>query len=228
MINEIDINNFINDITLEHQEWRLKELAYIKTISIKLTKEEEKFFLNSSMSMIYSHWEGFVKKLIKELFNYIDSFNIKYAELNDNLILFSLESHIDNLIKSTDFNKKVKYTNKIIEESKGNMSLKNKEINVKSNLKDKILQEILDQIGLTKSYYSDNELKSLKDFVNLRNAISHGDQNSIVLNLGKIEQYIKLITKLMDNLILSIQNYLREKKYLKVYDSSNVELKSVP
>ena len=209
-----DIIKFIDDLCVEHQEWRLKELVYIKTISIKLSENEKMFFLNSSISMIYSHWEGFVKKVIKELFVYIDKKEISNKDISDNLIVYSLEKQMKQLVDSQRFDAKVKNTKLFIDEINKSTKLSNTAIDTKSNLKDKVLIEILEKIGLDKSIYSKDDLKKLSTFVNIRNAISHGDKDSIIINIEQIEDYVLLITKLMDNLIMSIKDYLENNKYL--------------
>ena len=62
-------------------------------------------------------------------------------------------------------------------------------------------------------FFSEDELNKLKELIKKRNSIAHGDETTITLDL--IQKYIVLVTKLMDNWILFIDDFLENEKYLK-------------
>ena len=65
-------------------------------------------------------------------------------------------------------------------------------------------------------FFSNDELIGLKQLIEKRNIIAHGGQNALVIeSLDDVQEYIVLVTKLMDNWILFIDDFLNNEKYLK-------------
>lgn len=80
-----------------------------------------------------------------------------------------------------------------------------------SNLNYKQLTTIFSWFGLDirlESYKS-----NINQLVNQRNRIAHGE-NGIIISLEIILKYIEDITKIFDELLLEIDNYVRYKHYL--------------
>ncbi len=212
-------NEFLESLVEEHIEWRIQELALIKKIYLKLiTEDEKKFFLQSSVPTIYSIWEGFVKSILKSLLKFLDTKNIQPSNISQELLVWSLSEKIKNLKQSEDFKKQMKHSKILLEELDKQVKFSKIKIDTKSNLNDRVLKELCVNFGIfdIEEFFSCNELQELFKLVDIRNKIAHGEKNSIVIeNLEDIQKYIELVTKLMDNWINLIDDFLRNVKFQK-------------
>ena len=209
-------NEFIDNLMEEHFEWRIKELALIKKIYLKLrTENEKKFFLQTTIPIIYAIWEGFIKNTLSSLFEFLDNKEISSDKIKDTLLVLVLEDKINDIQQSKDFKKRVKHSSLLIKKLKSKIKFSNIKINTKSNLDDKTLLEICFKVGLNSDNFDKNILNQLRKLVRDRNIISHGEKNGIVIkDINKVEEYISLIRELMDNFILAIDEFINEENYL--------------
>ena len=212
-------NEFIESLIEEHIEWRIQELALIKKIYLKLiTEDEKKFFLQSSVPTIYSIWEGFVKSILKSLLKFLDTKNIHSSNISQELLVWSLSEKIKNLKQSEDFKKQMKHSQILLDELDKQVKFSKIKIDTKSNLNDRVLKELCINFGILdiEDFFSSNELQELFKLVDIRNKIAHGEKNSIVIEkLEDIQKYIELVTKLMDNWINLIDDFLKNMKFKK-------------
>ncbi len=209
-------SEFIESLIEEHISWRISELALIKKIFIKLdTKNEKKFFLQTTIPIIYAIWEGFVKNSFKSLLIFLNDKNISVSNINKGLLVLSLDDKIKSLIDSKDFNKKIKHSQKLVEHLQSEINFNKIKIDTKSNLNKIVLLELYTKIGLDKNILNQEDLDILEKLIRDRNIISHGDKNGIVIqNIDEVEKYISLIQTLMNSIIISIDNFLKKKDYL--------------
>ena len=204
--------DFIENLIEEHIQWRITELALIKKIFLKLrTEDEKRFFLQSSIPTIYAIWEGFIKNSLKSLLKFLDTKNISSVSISKELLVWSLDEKLKNLKQSEDFKKQMKHSQILINQLKNDVKFSKIRIDVKSNLNDKVLIELSIKLGIfhIEDFFSEDELNGLFRLVDIRNRISHGEKNAIVLDsLDDIQEYIVLISKLMDNWISLIDDFL--------------------
>ena len=210
--------DFIEGLIEEHIQWRVTELALIKKIYLKLkTKEEKKFFLQSSIPTIYAIWEGFVKNILKSLLKFLDTKNILSKDISKELLVWSLNEKIKALKDSENFQKKIKNSQILLNQLNNEVKFSKIKINTKSNLNNRVLLELCSNFGILniEDFFSQNELDELHRLVEIRTTIAHGGQNAIIIeSIDDIQKYIVLVTKLMDNWIYLIDDFLKKKKYL--------------
>jgi len=211
--------DFISNLIEEHIQWRVTELALIKKIYLKLqTDEEKRFFLQSSIPTIYAIWEGFVKKVLKSLLQFLDTKEISSDTISEELLVWSLNDKIKALRDSEDFKKKIKNSQLLIQQLGNEVKFSRFKIDTKSNLNDRVLKELCSNFGLfeIEEFFSNDELITLRRLIEKRNTIAHGGQNALVIeSLDDVQEYIVLVTKLMDNWILLIDDFLENEKFLK-------------
>ena len=211
--------DFVDGLIDEHIQWRITELALIKKIYLKLqTDEEKRFFLQSSIPTIYAIWEGFVKKVLKSLLQFLDTKEISSDTISEELLVWSLNDKIKALRDSEDFKKKIKNSQLLIQQLGNEVKFSRFKIDTKSNLNDRVLKELCSNFGLfeIEEFFSNDELITLRRLIEKRNTIAHGGQNALVIeSLDDVQEYIVLVTKLMDNWILLIDDFLENEKFLK-------------
>lgn len=194
-------------------EWRISKFAEIKLIPLKYSFNDEhvKFFYASSIPIIYSIWEGFVRNSCELYIKEINELGLTRGELHEKLMAHSLDEKckLDN--PRTGFDKKLK----MYEELEKFFSLEVKiphKVNTQSNANFKNVNSLLGKLnlGLLDSRYK----AALDDLVNIRNKISHGE-NAIIVIRKQIVNFIKLVEELMQKILITMQEALENRGYLR-------------
>jgi len=183
------------------------------------SEEDERFFLNYSIAIIYSIWEGFIQT----------SFQAYVRELNklgltiDTVCKPILVCHIESTFKQfkqypTKFKNKVSFFDKLNQFRQSNTFVIRAAVNTESNVGFNVLNRILEESGLEKipeypelRYSLRTELDNF--LLKIRNASSHGD-NSVVVNRDDLDRAIKLVETLMDLVFERIKAGFKKKSYL--------------
>ena len=219
------LNHLDEDLT-----WRKREITKLLFLH---NEDNSLIVIKSSILLLYSHWEGYIKNSCKQYLIYISDKNIKVSNLTKNFEAIALKGMVNEVYSSKDTltllneikllekieigtHKKFNVPQDIIEE-------KNKDfINTKDNLSLKVFNSFLNIVGIgtipiipTRDKYIDEEL------LNQRNAISHGskvDPNSIEFNLELTDIMVlkDFIFLLMDHVKDELLTYSENEYYLKV------------
>lgn len=180
-----------------------------------------------SISMIYSIWEGFVQKTFQQYIYYLNSLNIGFNELKDEIAIF----HMENKFKQfNEYPKKTKGKISFYEqlsEHFANTSIPiYSSINTESNVSFEVLNRILKQFALepfTEQWGEDyhypkpNLKEMMTTFLRYRNGIAHGGDISSEekVTVEVYEKYKKLVTDLMYGIYEKLQNAIENESYLK-------------
>jgi len=194
------------------KDWRNLELTNIKIICQKLdNKELNKLILKSTIPMIYAHWEGFVVTSLRKVNRYLNSLEYSYSDFHINLLTNAYEDNIKNLESSLGYDKRVKHLNIIFEKLTNSVAFSTK-IDVKSNLKFQVLQDICMRFNLNINSFQEHK-RDLEKLIQIRNSIAHGENAYSFEKYEDIEQYTTLLSNLMDILHIEIEEFFVDKKY---------------
>ena len=189
----------LEDIIAKEYAWRRKELTNIKQLSLTAKKYNQELLFKSGITVLYSHWEGFVKQASIVFCEYINHQGIAYHDLNHNFHVCAVINYFQGQYPHRNYKSIFSVINKSsIDLSQSFRIDAEKYIDTKSNLNSDVLQEITMKVGLDYSLY---ELKgNLIDerFLKLRNAISHGEYR-------RIDE--KDFLELFDEIIILIDTY---------------------
>ncbi|MCU4398360.1 MAE_28990/MAE_18760 family HEPN-like nuclease [Acinetobacter junii] len=177
--------NELQDFIDEELQWRKKEIERLWSsmdyfIDDDLGKLHDSI-VKAIILLIYSHWEGFIKKTGKVYFHHISSLNIKTNELSDNfqsfICKYSLHSFISNsspdkkLWKISDINNfRQDIENRINSNFSINIDLAKEKsksiIDAQDNLNTSIFKKISTELGLHIyiSYESEIDLGLIDNF----------------------------------------------------------------
>lgn len=196
--------------------WRKKEFTTMKFMINDSREHEKKILKKAAITLLYSHWEGYLKNSSQAYLCYLNSLSHKYCDLKENFVQLSLAERF-----STGFSIK-KYTSQkdIYDYITGalNDCLKIDEkrvVDTESNLKYKVLSNIMNQIGLDVHLFELKENFIDAIMVRYRNAIAHGER----VQEKEVETaYEHLEGELLD-MIMTYQNLIKNaaatKSYLK-------------
>ncbi|MCT3132918.1 MAE_28990/MAE_18760 family HEPN-like nuclease [Lactococcus lactis] len=202
--------------------WRKFELTDIKfdvedtSSANKKTKERA---IKYGIVLLYSHWEGAIKKIAEYYLIYVLNLKLTFGELLPNFLAIELNKDFKQLMQS----KKITPYNSLIDEvfnrqDKSPNFKTEKIINAKSNLNSAIFKEIMGTIGIpTTSYESKFTFLDSKLLQN-RNFIAHGERFEKMQGITNIDEYIEIheiIVGMIDLFAQEIYDFANKKGYKK-------------
>lgn len=197
----------------EEIAWRKKELIYIKTLAEKNRyKSTSDALLRSGITILYAHWEGFIKSAATLYLEFVARQNLKYDELTANFLAVAIKkklSEAHETYKAIVFTKVAEFFVSGLSEK---CSIQWEETIKTSNLNSDILRDITCMLGLDYSKYETKEKEIDESLLRSRNEIAHGKYLLI-----DFDQYIKLhyeMINLMDLFKSQIENAAASKAYL--------------
>ncbi len=170
----------LEDLVSKEYSWRRKELTNIKNLSMSSKKHIKITLLKSGIALLYSHWEGFVKKVSIAYCEYINHQGLKYEKLRKNFHVCLLLDEFQGQYPHRNF----KSVLSIVDGSALPLEKickidSEKYIDTESNLNSNVLKEITMKIGIDYSFYELKENLIDERFLGFRNAISHGEYRMI-------------------------------------------------
>lgn len=203
----------LENIISKEYSWRRKELTNIKNLTLASRSHIKETLLKSSLTLLYSHWEGFIKKVSIAYCEYLNFQGLCYQDLVKNFHVCALINEFQGQYPPKNF--KSSYC--IVTDESLRLSEKlnidsEKYIDTQSNLNSGVLKELTQKLGVSYSAYELKENLIDERFLGLRNAISHGEYRHI-----KEEDFVDLyeeITSLIDSFKNQICNSAIMKGYL--------------
>jgi len=216
--------------------WRKKEVSNLLLLE---NDENQTLIIKSTLLLLYSHWEGFIKNACKAYLEHISKKKININDLTDNFKAITLKGLIQEVYKSSDtltLSNELNFLQNISEietkifSVKKNFSSLEKDksiINTKDNLSLKVFKSILRIIGIeysdsidTKSIFIDEKLLGNRNKVAHGNKIKNIDED-FSLSLDDLKEVKCVVFYLMDSfsedLIYFAENelYFASKKIMK-------------
>ena len=75
--------------------WRKKELIYIKTLTEKKSNSSvQSALLRSGTTILYAHWEGFIKNAATSYVEFVARQNLTYSELSPNFLALAVKKQL--------------------------------------------------------------------------------------------------------------------------------------
>lgn len=168
----------LSDALSDQLSWRKKELSQIKYLvdTASIPTKKKNVILRSGITMIYAHWEGFIKISGRYYLEYIASKRLKNSDLPKSLLTISLCSN-KNIFEGTS---KYSHYSSIVDffsdsmESRAKIPYK-QVINTESNLSSNVLREIIWCLDLSYDEFETKEKLIDHKLVAKRNHIAHGE-----------------------------------------------------
>ncbi len=158
----------------EELAWRKKELVIVKSlVTARSSKEVIDCHIRAGITLLYAHWEGFIKVAGTAYLTYVASQRLTYLELTDNFVALSAKKILNEASDSSKVSAHLTMTRFFISGLKDRCTLPT-EIETKSNLSSEVLKEIVFSLGF--DYYDYEINAKIIDEVLLknRNFVAHG------------------------------------------------------
>jgi hypothetical protein len=184
--------------------WRKKELATIRSLirREKWSSDQKKAIIRSALTVLYAHWEGFVKAAASAYLEFVAMQRLSYQELTPNFIALSMKRQLDEARgthKASIYNQVAEFFLTRLSE-RARIPYKDV-VDTKSNLSAEIFKEIITMLGLDypQEPYTAKEQVIDQDLLGNRNVIAHGRYLLI-----KAEDYFRIHDD-----IVSLMNYFK-------------------
>lgn len=169
----------LHDNIDEDYIWRIKELDDFKGVLNKAAPEIQKSLIRSGITLLYAHWEGFVKNAADHYYNYVSLRKLSHRELKENYVALCLRKAINELLD----------TKKIVIQTKSMEFLIN-EIDKRaqfpadlplrtSNLNYDVFEDFCLILGLSTTHFELKKQFINKKLVENRNIIAHGKHHMV-------------------------------------------------
>lgn len=206
----------LTDVLDQDLAWRKKELTTLKLLlSSKRDTEHRDTFIRSATTVLYAHWEGFIKSAATAYVNYVSLKRLPYRDLAPNFVALTMKAKLNQALQS---NKPTVYSEvaRFFLQEMGSPSAIpwDSSIHTMSNLNSSVLREITCVIGLDFSPYETKEKLIDEKLLRTRNEIAHGRG----LFIG-VDEYFALHQQVMDLLDLfrnQVENAAATKAYAAV------------
>ncbi|MBG0820096.1 hypothetical protein HS048_05005 [Planomonospora sp. ID91781] len=208
--------NDIEDALDNSLSWRRIELQALKAEILSAERKSPNSPLSRALSrsgvtMLYAHWEGFVKDACQSYVDFVAKRRLKFAELNDGLLSTVLIG-LGRRALSGDEAGLREILNAIRKPEISRALIPKKTIvDTKSNLRFSVLSEILDGIGFpVDDFVTKNQLID-KTLCDGRNSVAHG--RDYFPDPGSFEELHAEVLEMMERLRDIIMSNVRTQGY---------------
>lgn len=204
----------LSDRLANELAWRKKELSDIKYY-LDLSSSDigrRRVLSRSGVTMLYAHWEGFIKLAGRYFLEYVTMQRITNKELHPNLLTVSMRNNVSfssNTRKTSEYGKLSQfYLTKMSD--KASIPYKTA-IDTESNLSSTVLREIVWCLGIDYSVYEMKEKFIDSQLLARRNNIAHGE--AIDVNPAEYDKMRSIVVEMMTQFKTQLENSAVMKQY---------------
>lgn len=187
--------------------WRKRELTQLKFLlaDARGRKDRKGALLRSAVTLLYAHWEGFIKATGSAYLEYVASQRLRFNELSPPFLALAARKILSAAAGSGKIKAHIQLARFFQAELSQQSSLPYKDgINTQSNLSSDVLREIVDTLGLEFEPYEMKRHLIDVDLVAARNAIAHGE-HLLVTETG-YDELSKDVLAIMEGFRTQVQN----------------------
>lgn len=195
--------------------WRKKELSDLKYFIEQNSPypSRKQVLARCGVTMLYAHWEGFIKICGGLFLEFIAMQRHRNNELTKNLLTLSMK----NSVNFSAGSKKASEFGKITDFFVNNMASRSsipfkKAINTESNLSSLVFKEIVWCLGIDYSLFETKEKFIDSRLLGRRNHIAHGQRMDI--NLGDYIEMRGTLVEMMTTFKTQLENCAINQEYL--------------
>lgn len=155
--------------------WRVQEISAFR-INNSTVKARQKYYVRAGITLLYAHWEGFIKKSAEAYINYVFTQRKSNSELITCFSVLSMKGNLEKLSSSNKYSQLIESFEFIIDKLEERASISGSySIDTGSNLSSSIFENISDNIGVDSSKYKSHFNLIDESLLSRRNGIAHGE-----------------------------------------------------
>lgn len=170
--------------------------------------------LRALITLIYAHWEGYVRECANRYFEYLKIRNKPYAELERQIYVNTFLVRLDALHRSrSSLEKRCALVNDILNGTTSTFRYVHPMlIDTKSNLNTNVTKEICLICSVDPSHFETKRIFIDQLILKRRNAVAHGQQEFIHEN--EVDSLVTEILGLMQHFRTLLENKVYQKQFL--------------
>lgn len=159
----------------EELVWRTTELALIRSLVVENASFEElaSYHIRSGITLVYAHWEGYIKAVGNAYLMYIASQRLMYSDLTSNFVAIAAKRLLSKTGLSNKITAYAEITDFFLSGLTDRCTLP-MEVETKSNLSSEVLREITYVLGLDYREYETKARLLDETLLKSRNEVAHG------------------------------------------------------
>lgn len=200
-------DRFANDLI-----WRKRELTVLATLVANAQSDREDVLIRALVTILYAHWEGFVKATADSYLEFLANRRLKYVDLKSNFVALGLQARIREAASRTNLTDLVQlidgFRSGLVEQSR----LPKQAISSEANLSSRVLFELTTCLGISYSPFATKKFAIDDRLLKNRNQIAHGGRNLPIAATDVLELRIEIVD-LMDRFQDEILNAVAQTSY---------------
>lgn len=195
--------------------WRKREIADLKDlIKVKTSSKKQTVLLRSGITILYAHWEGYIKTAATSYLEFVARQKLTYDDLAINFVAIAMKTKLNEATetsKATIFTEVAKFM--LTQMNERSVIQHQDTIATASNLSSSVLAEINCILGLDNSFYQTKAIIIDEQRLKRRNAIAHGEYLSLDLaEYSDLQDHILAMIEFFRN---QVENNAAQKLYLR-------------
>ncbi len=195
--------------------WRKRELTQLKFLleGSKTKGDQVRAILRSCITILYAHWEGFVKAAGIAYLEFLAAQALPYSSLTPNFVALAIR----RLLNKAAPTRKAKFHIEVVEfllekmNEPSNIPFKDG-ISTRANLSSDVLMEILETLGLDPKPYEAKAVLIDEGLLKSRNTIAHGEY--LEISEDRYEELYHEILAMMEEFRNQIDNAVAVQAFL--------------
>jgi hypothetical protein len=190
--------------------WRKRELTTAKFLMSIARKESQPLLLRAGVTMLYAHWEGFIKSAGTAYLHFVAFQRLRYRDLSPPLLAAAARRQLHDATISSKAEKHIAITNFFMN-GLNQRCVMPKDVRTYSNLSSSVLREVVLSLGLDYSFFATKENLIDESLVFRRNSIAHGEYLDI--QAGDFDQLNGEVLALMETFRNQVGNAAATKAF---------------
>lgn len=186
--------------------WRIQELSLLKS-KIPNTPNRDPLqdvLIRAGVTMLYAHWEGFVKCAAENYLNYVSLKRLRHDQLESCFVALCLKKKINEMDNTNRFDLQTAAVDFMLQQLNERAYIPYEGIiQTKSNLSFFVFRDICTVIGIDYKKYQLKENLIDQELLQFRNSIAHGKYLSMKFNeyLDIYDKVIEMMRDIKDDIL---------------------------
>lgn len=194
--------------------WRIKELSLLKS-KIPNTPNRDPLqdvLIRAGVTMLYAHWEGFVKCAAENYLNYVSLKKLRHDQLESCFVALCLKKKINEMDNTNRFDLQTAAVDFMLQQLNERAYIPYEGIiQTKSNLSFFVFRDICTVIGIDYKKYQLKETLIDRELLQFRNSIAHGKYLS--MNFNEYQDIYQKVIEMMRDIKDDIMNAAATEKF---------------
>lgn len=196
----------------EEYKWRSRELEHLKKLIPLKREDKQKVLLRAAITLLYAHWEGFIRKVANDYYEFVSYQKHKIGDFNASFIAVLLRKEANDLIDNKRISQQKYIFDKIRTDLEKNANFPNESPIKTSNLNFEILEDICSLLCVDIKRFETKRIVINEHLLTRRNKVAHG--HYLEIDLDDFNQTYTHVLGMMEIFKDEALNSAALKKYL--------------